>query len=148
MPATSVSTRDSRTRSVGGRDHRIVSSLLGVAAVLVLLQALWAGLFLGAGGDGSTADGWMEVHARGADLTILIALGATIWAFIRLRNHRELWLGSAALTVLLVLEAYLGGLIRDDGQDALTAIHVPLAMVMMALVIWLPLRARALRQRD
>lgn len=148
MPPTSVSTRDRSTSATDGRDHKIVSVLLGIAAVLVLLQALWAGLFLGAGGDGSTADGWMEVHARGADLTILIALAATIWAFLRLRRHRELWIGAAALTVLLIGEAYLGGLIRDDGQDALTAVHVPLAMAMMALVVWLPLRARSLRDRD
>lgn len=145
MSQTSVSTRAETTRARRGRDHKIVSILLGVTALLVLLQALWAGLFLGAGG-GSKADGWMEVHARGADLTILICLGATVWAFVRLRRHRELWAGAALLTVLLVLEAYLGGLIRDDGQDGLTAIHVPLAMLMMALTVWLPLRARALRR--
>jgi hypothetical protein len=45
------------------------------------------------------------------------------------------------LTVLLVLEAYIGGLIRDDGKDALTAVHVPLAMFLMGLVVWLPFRA-------
>jgi hypothetical protein len=46
-----------------------------------------------------------------------------------------------ALTVLLVLEAYLGGLIRDEGRDFLTAIHVPLAMLLMGLAVWLPFRA-------
>ena len=143
MPGTSNSRSERRARASDGRDHKIVSVLLAVAAVLVLLQALWAGLFLGAGGGGSTADGWMEVHARGADLTILIALGATVWAFARLRGHRELWIGAGLLTVLLILEAYLGGLIRDDGHDTLTAVHVPLAMAMMALVVWLPLRARS-----
>ena len=45
----------------------------------------------------------------------------------------------------MALEAYLGGLIRDDGKDALTAVHVPLAMAIMAVSVWLPLRARARR---
>ena len=39
-------------------------------------------------------------------------------------------------------EAYLGGLIRDAGKDTLTAVHVPLAMALMGLAVWLPLRAR------
>lgn len=148
MTHTSAPARTDRTRSTTRRDHRILSVLLGVAALLVLLQGVWAGLFLGNGGDGATADGWMEVHARGADLTIVLMLGATVWAFLRLRSKRELWLGAGTLTVLLVLEAYLGGLIRDDSKDSLTAVHVPLAMAMMALLVWLPLRARALKDQD
>jgi hypothetical protein len=62
-------------------------------------------------------------------------------ALWKLRGRRDLWVGSAVLTVLLVLEAYLGGLIRDDHVGSLTAVHVPLAMAIMGLVIWLPVRA-------
>jgi hypothetical protein len=36
---------------------------------------------------------------------------------------------------------YIAGLIRDDGKDTLTAVHVPLAMAFLALAIWLPVRA-------
>lgn len=43
--------------------------------------------------------------------------------------------------MLLVLEIYLGGLIRDGGQDSLTAVHIPLVMALMGLVVRLPLRA-------
>jgi hypothetical protein len=49
------------------------------------------------------------------------------------------------LTALLVVEAYIGGLVRDDGDDTLTAVHIPFAMALMALAVWLPLRA-ALRR--
>lgn len=49
---------------------------------------------------------------------------------------------AAALTVMLAVEAYIGGLIVDASKDTLTAVHVPLAMAITALVIWLPLRAR------
>jgi len=39
-------------------------------------------------------------------------------------------------------DTYIGGVIRDAGTDVLTAVHVPLAMVIMGLVVWLPLRSR------
>jgi hypothetical protein len=59
-----------------------------------------------------------------------------------LRRRRDLVLGSIVLTVLLVLEAYIGGLIRDDGMDSLTPVHVPLALLVMGVAVWLPFRAR------
>jgi len=72
---------------------------------------------------------------------ILLAALATLVAAIKLRPRKELWIGSGILTVLLVLEIYLGGLIRDGGQDSLTAVHIPLVMALMGLVVRLPLRA-------
>ena len=46
-------------------------------------------------------------------------------------------IGLAALVVflqgLLILESYLGGLIRDQSKDVLTVVHVPLAIGLMAL---------------
>lgn len=80
--------------------------------------------------------------ARGADLAILLALVATIVAVWRLRSRKDLWVGSIVLVVLLLVETYIGGVIRDAGTDVLTAVHVPLAMVIMGLVVWLPLRSR------
>lgn len=52
-------------------------------------------------------------------------------------------MGSAALTVLLIVEAYIGALIVDASNDTLTALHIPLVIAVMALVVWLPLGARA-----
>ena len=42
------------------------------------------------------------MHARGADIAILLAAVATIVAFLRLRPRRDLWVGSLVFTVLLV----------------------------------------------
>ena len=120
--------------------------LLGLTALAVLLQAVWAGIFLQHDGERDAASSWIEVHARGGDIAIGLALLATIVALVKLRHRKDLWIGSAALTVLLVIEAYIGGLIVDDSKDTLTAVHVPLAMAIMALVIWLPLRARTGRR--
>jgi hypothetical protein len=125
--------------------RRVYSALTGLAALAVLLQGLWAGIFLEHDGHRDDAGGWIDVHARGGEVVILLALLATVWALARLRARTDLVLGAIALTVLAVLEAYLGGLIRDDGQDSLTAIHVPLAMLLMGLAVWLPFQAARVR---
>ena len=118
------------------------SVLTGLAALAVLLQGLWAGIFLEHDGARDAAGGWIDVHARGGEVALALAVAATIVAWTKLRPRRDLLFGSATLVLLLVLESYLGGLIRDAGKDTLTAVHVPLAMAIMALAVWLPLRAR------
>jgi hypothetical protein len=117
--------------------------LVGLTALAVLLQAVWAGIFLQHDGERDAASKWIDVHARGGEIAIVLALLATIVALVRLRRRKDLWIGSAALTVLLIVESYIGGLIRDDSKDTLTAVHIPLAMAVTALVIWLPMRARS-----
>lgn len=119
--------------------------LIGLSSLAILLQGLWAGLFLEHDGRRDAASGWIDVHARCGEIALVLALLATIVAFVKLRPRRDLWMGSAALTVLLAFESWLGGAIRDDGRDILTAVHVPLAMALMALAVWLPLRARRRR---
>jgi hypothetical protein len=118
--------------------YRVLS---GLTSLVVILQGLWAGIFLEHDGERDAASSWIDVHARGADVAVVLALLATVAAFVRLRARRDLWLGSGLLTALLVVESYIGGLIRDDGKDTLTAVHVPLAMAVLALAIWLPVRA-------
>ena len=141
---TASTTTDSRSRGVPQRNASVVFAVLvGLAALAVLLQGLWAGIFLQHDGHRDDAGSWIEVHALGGEVALALAALATAWALWRLRAQPELWLGSLALTVLLVLEAYLGGLISDDGKDSLTAVHVPLALALMALAVWLPLRAAA-----
>jgi len=120
----------------------LFNALVGLATVAILLQGLWAGIFLEHDGKRDDASGWIDVHARGADVAILLAAAAAVTGFVKLRARRDLWLGAGALTVLLVLESYLGGLIRDESKDVLTAVHVPLAMGIMALAVWLPVRSR------
>ena len=131
-----TSTTATPTRNV------LFNVLLGLTALAVLLQGLWAGIFLEHDGERDAASSWIDVHARGGEIALVLAALATVVAVVNLRARKDLLIGSAALTVLLVVESYIGGLIRDDSKDTLTAVHVPLAMAIMALVIWLPLRAR------
>ena len=115
---------------------------MAISTLAILLQGLWAGLFL-EHGNPDRAGGWIEVHARGGEVALVTAAAATITAFIRVRVRRDLWLGGAALSALLVVEAYVGGLIRDSGKDSLTPLHIPLALAITALAVWLLARSRS-----
>ena len=138
MTTTSQRATPTRPDTPSGRSA-LFNVLLGLASLAVLLQGLWAGIFLEHDGKRDQAQSWIEVHARGADVAIVLAALATVVAFAKLRERRDLWLGSAVLTVVLLVESYIGGLVGDHA--ALTAVHVPLAMALMALVVWLPMRA-------
>jgi hypothetical protein len=123
------------------RGSSLFSALIGLTALAVLLQGLWAGIFLQHDGHRDDAAGWIDVHAHGGEVAIGLAVVTTVVGVVWLRARWDLWGGSALLVVLLVVEAYLGGLIRDEGKDVLTAVHVPLAMLIMAMAVWLPLRS-------
>lgn len=142
---TSASPRvetSSTTAPVRAPGRRLFGILTGLTALLVLLQGLWAGIFLEHDGQRDAAESWIEVHARGGEIALFLAVAALVVAWVKLRGRRDLLLGSTALVLLLVLESYIGGLIADDSKDSLTAVHVPLAMATMAVAVWLPLRAR------
>jgi hypothetical protein len=134
-------TTNQRTAGTTGREqrprHPLYSALIGLAVLGVLLQGLWAGLFVHEGRD--YQENWVEVHALDGEVTIALAALATVAAFVFLRHRRELVIGTAVFTVLLVVEAYIGGLI--GGTARLTAVHFPLALALMGLAVWLSLRS-------
>jgi hypothetical protein len=110
------------------------SALVGLTTLGVLLQGLWAGLFLRRGTDGST---WVAVHQHSGEATVTLALLATIAAALWLRHRTDLLGGTVLLLVLLVVEYFLG---RAGGGSV--AVHVPLALLIMGLAVWLPVAAR------
>jgi heme A synthase len=134
-------TADPHSSSAPSRSARggnpLFSTLIGLATLGVLLQGLWAGLLVREGEE--YRESWVHVHAIDGEVTIVLALVATIVAVVRMRaTRRDLVVGSAVFTVLLVLQAYLGGLI--GGSPGVTAIHFPLAMALMGMAVWLSLR--------
>lgn len=131
MTAPTTASPD-RTRSP------LYSALVGLASLGVLLQGVWAGLFIreNAGYDSH----WVAVHSLDGQVTTALALVATGVAFVQLRARRDLVLGTALLTVLLVVEVALGEAVGRS--HALQVVHIPLAMALMGLAVWLPLRAR------
>ena len=130
------------TTSPAGARSAAFSILVGLAALAVLLQGVWAGIFLDRDLSHSTANDWVNVHSVGAYVAIGLALAATVVAVRQLRQRSDLIIGSAVFTVLLIGEAGLGSAIQS-GTHSLTAVHVPLAMVILGVAVWLPLRARS-----
>jgi hypothetical protein len=122
------------TETTATEPHPAWSALVGLATLGVLLQGLWAGLFLRRGTDG---DPWFAVHQHGGEVTVTLAALATIAAVVWLRHRHDLLVGTALFLVLLVVEYFLG---RAGGTSV--AVHVPLAMLIMGLAVWLPLAAR------
>lgn len=112
--------------------------LIGLTSSAILLQAVTAGVFV----DQSGRDSWVTVHGLIADATWVLALVTAIVAFRSVRRARpELWVGSATLFVLALAQTGLGHLITDGGMDGLIVVHVPLAMIVFGLAIWLAVTA-------
>lgn len=129
--ATTVPTRDP-----------LYAALIGLTTLAILLQGLWAGLFIREGKDfdqSASQASMVTVHDWGARIAIVLSLAALAVAVWRLRTERALVVGSAALLGLLMLEAYIGGEIGN--RPSWPSLHVPLAMVLMALAVWLSVRS-------
>ena len=118
--------------------HPVWSALVGVASLGILLQGLWAGLFLRPGAGGRQT--WVAVHQHAGEAIAVVALLATIAAVIWMRRSTAVLVGTVLLLVLVVVQVLLGYAI--DGSANAVAVHVPLALVLMGLAVWLPLAAR------
>jgi hypothetical protein len=134
-------TRLTRTAPTAPRE-RVFSRLAGLTALVVLLQFVFAGVFLRYDGKRDASSSWIDAHAWGAHVGTVLAIVSAAYAVWRLRHRRDLVVGSVLLALLFLLEAYIGGAIRDSGKDSWTAVHVPIAFAITALVVWLPVRAR------
>jgi hypothetical protein len=116
------------------KPHPAWSALVGLTTLGVLLQGLWAGLFLRRDGDHRS---WVSVHQHGGEATVTLAVLAAVAAVIWLRGRRDLLVGTVLLAALLVVEYFLG---RAGGASVV--VHVPLALLIMGLAVWLPVAAR------
>jgi hypothetical protein len=122
--------------------NALFSALIGFTSLVILLQGLWAGLFIREGKDfdeSAAQSRWVEVHDWGARVAIVLALVSLIVAAIQLRARRDLLIGTLVLFLVLMLEAYIGGEI--GGHPSWPSYHVPVAMLLMAMSVWLPFRA-------
>jgi hypothetical protein len=137
---TTMSARE-RTHHTTRQKSTVFSALIGISALAVLLQGLWAGIFLEHDGHREAASSWIDVHARGAEVALFFAALGTVYALWKRRSRRDMWVGGLVFTALIVVESYIGGLIRDAGKDTLTAVHVPIAMAIMGIAVWLSLRS-------
>jgi len=125
------------------RSGPIFAALTGLTALAILLQAVFAGEFINRAHRG----GWLSAHDVNGDVTIALAVITAIYALVALRQSaRPLVIGAVTLAVLVGAQAAIGHAVTDGGHDWLLVIHIPLALLVFALTIWLSVHARAARK--
>jgi ABC-type uncharacterized transport system permease subunit len=140
MSMSSTKTREAETRveHLPPARVRTFTVLTALTSVAILVQAVTAGQFV----DKNGADGWVTVHGVIADVSWVLALATAVVAFLTIRGVARRLVGwSAALFVLTLAQTGVGHLITELGKDSLIAVHVPLALVIFGLTIWLTVRA-------
>lgn len=131
------------THEILRRNGPIFASLVGLTALAILLQAVFAGEFIEHGKHSS----WLSAHDVNGDVVIGLAVVTAVFALVRLRAAaRSLTIGAIVLAVAVVVQDVIGHAITQSNDDGLVPVHVPLAMVIFALTIWLSVRARTLRR--
>lgn len=134
---------DGDTHEILRRNGPIFASLVGLTALAILLQAVFAGEFIEPGKHSS----WLSAHDVNADVVIGLAALTAVFALVRLRvAARSLTVGAVVLAVAVIAQVAIGHAITQSNDDGLIPVHVPLAMLIFALTIWLSVRARTLRR--
>lgn len=123
---------------------RVFAALTGLTSLAILLQGVLAGAFV----DKDNEDSLITAHGVVADVSWGLALITTIvgWRVLHGRERRLL-AGTAVLFGLTLAQTGIGHLITDGGHDSLIVVHVPLAMLVFGLTVWLSVRAAGLRRR-
>jgi hypothetical protein len=121
---------------------RAFSILNGLVLLSVVLQGLWAGGFIGH----PAGTFWLQLHRITGYVVVILALAAAILALVTQRRHRAIAAWSAGLFVLVAIQAELGHEISHDGERSLVAVHVPVAMLIMGLGVYLSTAAARARR--
>jgi heme A synthase len=109
------------------------SILNGLTLLGVLLQAVWAGGFIDRTGRGA----WLTAHEIGAFVVVVLALASAVLAAMLRRSSSALVLGALGLLVLIVAQTGLGEVITRGGAEGLIVIHVPIALLIFGLGVYL-----------
>ena len=131
-PPTATIVRE-HTMSASPGTVRIFSILNGLTLLGVLLQAVWAGEFIGRPGRHN----WVTVHEIGAFVVVVLALATAAAAVALRRTSSAVTLGALGLFVLIVVQTGLGEAITKGDANELIAAHVPIAVLIFGLGIYL-----------
>lgn len=125
------------------RSGPLFAALTGLTSLAILLEAVFAGEFI----DRSSNAGWLSAHNVTADVAIALAVLTAVYAVVALRNAaRVLVNGSLVLAALMIVQTAIGHAITNDNDNGLLVIHIPLALLVFGLTIWLSVSARTLRK--
>lgn len=121
---------------------RIFSVLNGLTLLGVLLQAVWAGEFIDRTGQGI----WISVHEISGFVVVVLALASALAAITLRRAHPALTLGACGLLVLIIVQTGLGEAITKAGANELIVAHVPIALLIFGLGVYLSSMGARLRR--
>lgn len=145
---TATATAPARPESRSHASSAVFGSLVGLTALVTILQGVLAGSFVRDDKARDARSGWIDAHAWGAHVGTALAVLTAVYAVWKLRDRKALVVGSVLLAVAFLVESYLGGLIRDNDKQTLTLVHVPLAMALTGLTVWLSAKAVQYRKAD
>ncbi|CAN5322100.1 hypothetical protein BH11ACT4_BH11ACT4_17430 [soil metagenome] len=120
--------------------ERAFAPLAGLTSLFILCQAVTAGEFV----SQDDRDGWIMIHDMVGYVTLLLAIATAVVGVIAFRKTSValVW-GSVVLAVLVVVQTVIGHLVTDLEQDGWIGVHVPLALVVFGITIWLAIRSAA-----
>ncbi|HEV7208862.1 MAG TPA: hypothetical protein VGN54_08985 [Mycobacteriales bacterium] len=115
----------------------------GLTSLAILVQAVLAGAFVSQNGRA----GWITAHSYVAIAVMVFALITAVLAWGGLRAQApHLWQAATVLFVLTVIQTGIGHAITDSGADGLIVVHVPLALIIFGITVWLSAQAAQLRR--
>jgi heme A synthase len=114
----------------------------GLTLLGVLLQAVWAGEFI----DRTDQALWITVHEIGGFVVVVLSLVTALVAAALRRADPALTFGAVGLFVLIVIQTGLGEAITRAGRAELIVSHVPLAMLIFGLGVYLSIAGARLRR--
>jgi hypothetical protein len=120
------------------RGARVLRALNGLLTLMVLLQAVYAGQFLG--GDAAMR----TVHGASGEAIVLLAMAQLVAALVVWRPGRGPgWPAVASALLLVALVVQLG-----LGWSGLVAVHVPLGVAIFGLAVALSAGTRTLTRKE
>jgi hypothetical protein len=115
---------------------KLISALVGVVALLILIQGVTAGIFVRQPGKTT----WVHAHQGLAYLAALLAAAAVVVAFTTWKGmvgaqmvQRE----SVALLIAIIIQIGIGAQLGTSGHSGLLAVHIPLALLIFGLTLHL-----------
>jgi len=99
----------------------------------VLLQAVWAGEFI----DRRGRQDWVTVHEIGGFVVVVLALATAVAAVALRRASSAVMFGALGLLVLIVVQTGLGEAITKSDANELIAAHIPIAVLVFGLGVYL-----------
>jgi hypothetical protein len=121
----------------------LFASLAGLTSLGIFLQAISAGQFM----SGHSHHTWVNVHSIIGNATLLVALVTAVVATVQLRKVAGSLVGwTWGLFVLLVIQVGTGQLVANH-HKGWVGLHVPVALIVFGLTVWLSVRSALLRRQ-